>query len=269
MAKILINSLLWYMNDRLSCLTAETIIKIVSDFYSPEEIVEAKTVLHNNYEGAGRLKLRQGDQKSLHNIKDIHMVLLQMQNNKKSAPVLVTASSRFPSLDLKNIDACQLIQDINNLRQEFLTFKCEKEMQTNAVVDLKSTVQELSYLLKKKECQTPELIKVDSHPEPIHKDSYSEILRKPMPQTLNTTYKNNNSSAGSFTKVEKRRRSTRIGRMKQSDLKVVEKPVNIFVSRFYPDVLESEIKQFAQTRFKSATTVIVEKLKTKFDSYLS
>ena len=58
-----------------------------------------------NYEGAGRLKLRQGDQKSLHNIKDIHMVILKMQNNKKSAPVLVTASSHFPSLDLKDIDA--------------------------------------------------------------------------------------------------------------------------------------------------------------------
>ena len=57
-AKILINSLVWCMNDRLSCLTAKTIIKIVSDFYFPEEIVEAKTVLHNNYEDAGRLKLR-------------------------------------------------------------------------------------------------------------------------------------------------------------------------------------------------------------------
>ena len=79
------------------------------------------------------------------------------------------------------------MQDISNLRQEFMTFKREKEMQTNAVVDLKSTVQELSYLLKKKECQTPELIKVDSYPEPTHKDSYSEILRKSMPQTLNTT----------------------------------------------------------------------------------
>ena len=74
-----------------------------------------------------------------------------------------------------------------------------------------------------------------------------------MPQTLNTTYKNNNSSADNFTKVEKRRRSTQIGRMKQSDLKVMEKPVNIFVSRFHPDVLESEIKQFAQTRFKVLT----------------
>ena len=51
------------------------------------------------------------------------------------------------------------------------------------------------------------------------------------------------------------------------DFKVVEKPVNIFVSKFLPNVLESEIKQFAQSRFKSATTVIVEKLKTKFDSY--
>ena len=30
-------------------LTAETIIKIVSDFYSPKEIVEAKTVFHNDY----------------------------------------------------------------------------------------------------------------------------------------------------------------------------------------------------------------------------
>ena len=75
MAKILINLLLWYANDRLSCLTAEIIIKIVSDFYSPEENVEAKTVFYNNYEGAGRQKLRQDDQKSLHNIKDIYMVL--------------------------------------------------------------------------------------------------------------------------------------------------------------------------------------------------
>ena len=71
------------MNDRLSCLTAETIIKIVSNFYSPEEIVEAKTLLlHNNYKGAGKLKLKQGNQKSLRNIKDIHIVLLEMQNNK-------------------------------------------------------------------------------------------------------------------------------------------------------------------------------------------
>ena len=97
------------MNDRLSCLTAKAIIKIVPDFYSPEEIVEAKTVLHNKYEGADRLKLRQGDQKSLHNIKGIHMVIviLKMQNNKKSARVLVTALNHFPSLDLKNSDACQ------------------------------------------------------------------------------------------------------------------------------------------------------------------
>ena len=42
------------MNDRLSCLTAETIIKIVSGFYSSKEIVEAKTVLHNNYEGQSK-----------------------------------------------------------------------------------------------------------------------------------------------------------------------------------------------------------------------
>ena len=161
-----------------------------------------------------------------------------MQNNKKSAPVLVTASSHFPSLDLKNIDACPPMQDINNLREEFLTFKREREMQTNAVVDLKSTVQELSYLLKKKEYKTPELIKVNSHPEPTHKDSYSEILRKPIPQTLNTIYKNDNSSGDNFTKVEKRRRSTRIGRMKQSDLKVVEKPANIFISRFHPNFIQ-------------------------------
>ena len=117
------------MNNRLSCLTAETIIKFISDFYSREEIVEAKTVLHSNYEGAGRLKLRQGNQKSLHNIKDIYMVLLDMQNNKKSAPVLVTASSHFISLDLKNIDACQLLRHVNNLRKEFLTFKRGREMQ--------------------------------------------------------------------------------------------------------------------------------------------
>ena len=41
------------------------------------------------------------------------------------------------------------MQDVNNL-QEFLTFKHEREIETNAVVDLKFTVQELSCLFKKK-----------------------------------------------------------------------------------------------------------------------
>ena len=105
----------------------------------------------------------------------------------------------------------------------------------------------------------------------INERTYSRPRLRESTYHLGQTYtnKNDNSSADNFTKVEKRRRSTRIGRMKQPDLKVVEKPVNIFVLRFHPDVLESEIKQFAQTRFKSASTVIVEKLKTKFDSYSS
>ena len=46
-------------------------------------------------------------------------------------------------------------------------------------------------------------MKINSHSEPTHKDSYSEILRKPMPQTLDTTYKNDNSSIDNLSKWKK------------------------------------------------------------------
>ena len=56
--------------------------------------------------------------------------------------------------------------------------------------------------------------------------------------------------------------------MEQSDLKIVEKLL-IFCFKISSRCFRERIKQFAQTRFKSASTVIVEKLKTKFDSYSS
>ena len=63
-----------------------------------------------------------------------------------------------------------------------------------------------------------------------------------MPQTLNSTYENDNSFADNFTKVEKRRRSTRIGRMKQSDLKVVENLL-IFLYQDFIQIFYSSVSQ--------------------------
>ena len=79
MAKILFNLLLWYRNDRLSCLTAETILKLyLTSTLLKKLSAKMKAVLHNNCIGTERVELKQDDQKPLHNIKDIHLMLLGM-----------------------------------------------------------------------------------------------------------------------------------------------------------------------------------------------
>lgn len=283
MVKIVINSLLWFMYDRMSCLTGDTIFKSVTDFYSDDEIVEAKSVLYNNYEGAGRLKGRQGEQKSLNNVKDIHKVLLEMTSDKEhEAPTIVTATSHFPSLDITNLDAWQLMQDVTSLRQTFIDFKREKEADTIAFTDLKLTVLELTALLKQKSNSTKHVESV-AQPQPIvetNVPTYTQVLKHPPRNQdgerssqavarevnpINTRSDKNEE----FTKVVRRRRAPRIGKLNGSDLKVVVKPVNIFTSRFDPDVTEREIENFVKNQFKEANSIKTEKLKTRYDTYSS
>ena len=65
MRKIVINSLLWYMFDRIDLVTVDVIAKLILDYYSDEEIENAKEVLHANFKSKSRRKIiRKGNDKS-------------------------------------------------------------------------------------------------------------------------------------------------------------------------------------------------------------
>ena len=93
-----INSLLWYVFDQIDLVTSDVIFKLILDYYSDEEIENAKEVLHANFKSkSGRKIIRKGNDKPAKNVEDILKILHEMsaEMEKEAVPILVTDSSRF------------------------------------------------------------------------------------------------------------------------------------------------------------------------------
>ena len=52
-------------------------------------------------------------------------------------------------------------------------------------------------------------------------------------------------------------------------VKKVNKPTEIFATRFQPDITESDIKSYITNEFSDAESISIEKLKTKYNTYSS
>ena len=66
-----------------------------------------------------------------------------------------------------------------------------------------------------------------------------------------------------------RRKLSKVGTLPSTNLKAVSRPVRILGTRFDPNTTETQIAEFINNQFKSATSVDVVKLKTRYDSYAS
>ena len=84
----------------------------------------AKDLLYNNFPEQARpkhlrKKVRQGENKLDNTIKDMVAVFHEFSvTNHFKPPLIVTATSNFPSLDLGNIDGAAMSMDICNIKQE-------------------------------------------------------------------------------------------------------------------------------------------------------
>ena len=99
------------MFDRIDLVTSDVISKLILDYYSDEEIQNAKEVLHANFKSkSGRKITRKGNDKSAKNVEDILKILHEMsaEMEKEAVSILVTDSSRFPPLDITYLDAATL-----------------------------------------------------------------------------------------------------------------------------------------------------------------
>ena len=72
---------------------------------------------------------------------------------------------------------------------------------------------------------------------------------------------------------QKRFRSKiKVGKNICSNIKAVtkvNKPTEIFATRFQPDITESDIKSYVTNEFSDAESISIEKLKTKYNTYSS
>ena len=145
---IVVNSLLWYVYQRMKQLSQVMIIKVILDYYNSEEIEAAKKLLFQHFPDQHK-KLqqkitRQGLHKDENNVKDILELFHEMSvADKFNPPIFATADSHFPSMDITNIDALALQNKVNLLRKEINTIKDSRNADNDTLVEIKKMLTEM------------------------------------------------------------------------------------------------------------------------------
>ena len=267
------------MFDRIDLVTSDVIFKLILDYYSDEEIENAKEVLHANFKSkSGRKIIRKGNDKSAKIVEDILKILHEMsaEMEKEAVPILVTDSSRFPPLDITHLDAATLYTDMITLKKEFSLMKEEKERDSKIINDINDKV---SCLLSEKGIAMQNSNKLVSEPEVSHRTtptcnsnynfnrrSYSSVVKnnstkkRPPPNPFTQKSKE-------WITVKPKIKSTPIGKIKNTNFKALFKPFHVFATRFLPNTSPNVVKDFVTIQFEAEVTCI--KLATKFNSYSS
>ena len=109
------NELLCYLSNKIDLVAHDILVKICLDFYTNEEIEEAKLLLHNSCPSKVKLCIRRGNKKSEMNLNDMLAVL----HEATDMPLYVAHDlSRIPALDMNNIDVTGMSQDIKKLKND-------------------------------------------------------------------------------------------------------------------------------------------------------
>ena len=157
---IILNSILWYLYNRLDCMKTDVLISVITQFYSDKEIEEAKKVLFENFT-SHRIMKRKGENKTEMNLKDMLELLHVTSSNPQPEVTFATASCNFPLLDFKNIDSGTIISNLQALKNEVRDMQQESvsnKTLSNQPAEVRSMVSELSALSKKKQFLNKQLV---------------------------------------------------------------------------------------------------------------
>ena len=81
-----------------------------------------------------------------------------------------------------------------------------------------------------------------------------------------------NAGEESFRTVVRKKRSLCIGKKSASNLKTVksmQKPIQLFATRFHPDTAAEDIESFVKAQFEKVEDALCSSLTTKYNSYAS
>ena len=131
-------------------LSQVMIVKVILDYYNSEEIEAAKELLFQHFLNQHRLKklqrkiTRQGLHKDENNVKDLLELFHEMSvADKFNPPIFATADSHFLSMDITNINALALQNEVNLLRKENNTIKYSRNADNDTLVEIKKLLTEI------------------------------------------------------------------------------------------------------------------------------
>ena len=114
------------MVNWMDVLHTDILVKLCSDFYSPEEIKVAKRILHDyfykNEEEKPRLRIRKGENMKVANLQDMLNLLLSLQL-AEVPDFLARNLNNLPPLSLKDFDLSKLLTEMEMLKTEVCVIK--------------------------------------------------------------------------------------------------------------------------------------------------
>lgn len=286
MVPIIVNPLLWYVHEQLKNVEVDTLIKVVSKFYSAESIEVAKTTIYVNFTEDKRPRklqrkiLRQGPHKSENNIKDIIDILHEMAASVGfEKPIFVTANTDFPPLSLAEIDVPSMQYEILAIKKELNQLKATKASEMCEITQMKKDIHELMSITKSKEispsnemsaCTSSSSDNISNKETNNHKQSYAQALvKKNLDKESQFTDIIGGKQEGSWKTIKKTPKKTSVGKNKGSHLKSVAPPAVVFLSRLDPSTKEEEIDSYVKNQFSELKKVECMQLKTRYETYSS
>ena len=114
------------MQNKTQVCTQDFLVQVCCDFYCEEAISEAKTLLYKHVKTKGRLIGRRGAQKSVHEMRDIYQVLLEMEPTDKTTFVAHNLAN-LPPLSMDNTDTLRLLKEIENVKSDLRSMQIAQE----------------------------------------------------------------------------------------------------------------------------------------------
>ena len=149
---IFLNSILWYLDNRMDCMKTDILIGVITHIYSDKEVEEAKKVLFENFT-FHRIIKRKCENKTEMSLKDMLELLHVTSSNPQPEVTFAAASYNFPPLDFKNINSDTIISNLQASKNEVRDLQQESvsnKTLSNQLAEVRSMVSKLSALSKRK-----------------------------------------------------------------------------------------------------------------------
>ena len=198
--------------------------------------------------------------------------------DKFNPPIFATADSHFPSMDITNIDALALQNEVNLLRKEINTIKDSRNADNDTLVEIKTMLTEM----KNTNVKSSTINDTTDKSFFKEKKSFSKALKENF--VTNSTHSsstniNSNIESSAFNGIEKwkitkkrRKPVTTVGKKVTTIFKSVKplsRPSEIFVSRFEPHTTIDSVENYVKPQFSDCKSVTCSKLSTRYSSYTS
>ncbi|CAB3252875.1 unnamed protein product [Arctia plantaginis] len=144
---IVIIELLAYIQNKISIITEESLIKICLSSFSSDQIVQAKSLLFESLPTEYRKKVRKGQGKENRDVTDIISLFKVVDTDMM--PVFVARDlEKLPPITFDHLDGSKLLKDLILVQSEIENIKSSYVMKTRLEEEVKSQLQDLRYYVQ-------------------------------------------------------------------------------------------------------------------------